>query len=138
MLYVILRYFETGARKYLYLLAIALVIHFIDKETSFMYAAMLLLFLAVYFIARVTRNAWHDVFSVSRLHHCACHRTLIIWCRHRDWNRRTNTGILGATEVASPAIPSAAAPLQSTSGAASPATLLLLAEILALIGADIS
>ena len=63
MLYVILRYFETGARKYLYLLAIALVIHFIDKETSFMYSAMLLLFLAVYFIARVTRNAWHDIFS---------------------------------------------------------------------------
>ena len=69
MLYVILRYFETGARKYLYLLAIALMIHFIDKETSFMYAAMLLLFLAIYFIVRITRKPWNDIYAIQEIYH---------------------------------------------------------------------
>src|SRR5512140_2073782 len=39
MLYVVLRYFETGKPRYLYLLAAVLVLHFIDKETAFMYSA---------------------------------------------------------------------------------------------------
>ena len=60
MLYAVLRYLEAGDRKYLYVLAAALLLHFIDKETSFMYTAELLLFLAVYFVARVTRQAWAD------------------------------------------------------------------------------
>ena len=58
MLYVILRYLETGATKYIYLLAAALVLHFTTKETSFIYAAQALIFLAIYFIARVTRAPW--------------------------------------------------------------------------------
>ena len=61
MLYAVLRYLEGGERRYLYLLAVTLVLHFIDKETAFMYTAELLLFLAVYFIARVTRRAWNDI-----------------------------------------------------------------------------
>src|SRR5512141_3140782 len=60
MLYAVLRYLEAGERRALYILAGALVLHFIDKETSFMYAAELLLFLAVYFIFRVTRRVWDD------------------------------------------------------------------------------
>src|SRR5512138_551346 len=48
MLYAVLRYLEDGQRRFLYLLAVTLVLHFIDKETSFMYSAELLLFLAVY------------------------------------------------------------------------------------------
>ncbi|MEW5942197.1 MAG: flippase activity-associated protein Agl23, partial [Chloroflexota bacterium] len=35
MLYVILRYLETGGKKYLYLLSLALILHFASKETSF-------------------------------------------------------------------------------------------------------
>ncbi len=58
MLYVVLRYLETGRHRYLYLLTISLVIHFLDKETSFIYAAQLLLYLVIYFISRVTRQAW--------------------------------------------------------------------------------
>ncbi|MGA7194186.1 MAG: flippase activity-associated protein Agl23 [Anaerolineales bacterium] len=135
MLYVILRYFETGARKYLYLLAIALVIHFIDKETSFMYSAMLLLFLAVYFIARVTRNTWHDVSSYRGFIIALAAGLLLFGVGIGIGIAGRNLGTLGATEVASPAVPSATSPLQSTAGAASPATYLLLAGILALIAA---
>ncbi|HSQ38606.1 MAG TPA: flippase activity-associated protein Agl23, partial [Anaerolineales bacterium] len=58
MLYVMLRYLETGGRKYIYLLSAALLLHFTSKETSFIYAAQALLFLAIYFIARVTRKPW--------------------------------------------------------------------------------
>ena len=61
MLYVVLRYLEDGQRKFLYLLAAALLLHFIDKETAFIYSAELLIFLAVYFVARVTRRVWDDV-----------------------------------------------------------------------------
>ena len=61
MLYVVLRYFESGERKFLYLLSFTVVLHFIDKETSFIYAAQLLLFLFIYFIYKVTHNAWDDV-----------------------------------------------------------------------------
>ena len=103
MLYVILRYFETGARKYLYLLAIALVIHFIDKETSFMYSAMLLLFLAVYFIARVTRNAWHDVSSYRGFIIALAAGLLLFGVGIGIGIAGRNLGTLGATEVASPA-----------------------------------
>ena len=56
MLYSVLRYLEGGERKYLYLLAATLLLHFIDKETAFMYAAELLIFLSVYWIAGVTRR----------------------------------------------------------------------------------
>ncbi len=135
MLYVILRYFETGARKYLYLLAIALMIHFIDKETSFMYSAMLLLFLAVYFIARVTRNAWHDISSYRGFIITLAVGLLLVVVGMGIGIAGRNLGTLGATEVASPSIPSATSPLRSTAGAASPATFLLLAGILALIAA---
>jgi len=66
LLYAVLRYFESGAPRYLFLVTIALVIHFLDKETSFIYAAQLLLFLAVYFIARVTRKPWEGKSSFYR------------------------------------------------------------------------
>jgi len=58
MLYAILRHLEVGGKKYLLLLSAALALHFLTKETSFIYTAQALLFLAIYFIAQVTRRAW--------------------------------------------------------------------------------
>ena len=58
MLYAILRHLEAGGKKYLYLLAAAWVLHFTAKETAYIYAAEALLFLAVYFLAQVTRKPW--------------------------------------------------------------------------------
>lgn len=57
-LYSILRYFETGRAKYLYLLTLATVLHFTSKETAFIYTAQALIFLAIYFIGRVTSRPW--------------------------------------------------------------------------------
>jgi predicted membrane-bound mannosyltransferase/DNA-binding beta-propeller fold protein YncE len=58
MLYSILRYFETGKSKYLYLIAGAIVIHYLTKETSFIYTAQILIYLAVYFLVRVLQKPW--------------------------------------------------------------------------------
>ena len=60
MLYAILRYLESGGSKYLYMLTIALIIHFADKETSFIYALQAFVFLAVYFVIQITRKPWED------------------------------------------------------------------------------
>src|SRR5690349_16808651 len=60
MLYAILRYLESGGSKYLYLLTIVLVIHFADKETSFIYALQAFVFLAACFIIQITKRPWQD------------------------------------------------------------------------------
>jgi len=58
MLYSILRYFETGKPKYVYLIAGSLIIHYLTKETSFIYTAQILIYLAIYFLARVIQKPW--------------------------------------------------------------------------------
>ncbi|PWH16243.1 MAG: hypothetical protein DDG60_04370 [Anaerolineae bacterium] len=60
MLYAVLRYFETGEARYLFILAGAQVMHFTVKETAFIYDALLLIFLAAYLIVRITRQPWHN------------------------------------------------------------------------------
>jgi predicted membrane-bound mannosyltransferase/DNA-binding beta-propeller fold protein YncE len=60
MLYAILRHLEVGGKKYLYILAAALALHFTAKETSFIYTAQALLFLAFYFIVKVSRTKWKE------------------------------------------------------------------------------
>lgn len=60
MLYAVLRHLELGGKKYLYLLAAALALHFTSKETSYIYVAELLIYLAIYFFAKVTRHPWRD------------------------------------------------------------------------------
>ncbi len=58
MLYSVLRYFETGKAKYIYLIAGSIVIHYLTKETSFIYTAQILIYLAVYFLVRVLQKPW--------------------------------------------------------------------------------
>lgn len=60
MLYAVLRYLEEGQSKFLFLMSGALIIHYADKETSFIYSAEILLFLGVLFLLQVTRRAWEN------------------------------------------------------------------------------
>jgi predicted membrane-bound mannosyltransferase/DNA-binding beta-propeller fold protein YncE len=60
MLYAILRHLEVGGKKYLLMVAAALALHFTTKETSFIYTAQALLFLAIYFISQITRRPWEE------------------------------------------------------------------------------
>jgi len=50
MLYAMLRYIEGGNRKWMYILTFSIAIHFCTKETSYIYAAQLLIFLAAVFL----------------------------------------------------------------------------------------
>jgi len=59
-LYAILRYLEAGKPRYLFLLSAATALHFITKETAFIYTAQALLFLSIILIARITRAPWKD------------------------------------------------------------------------------
>ena len=57
-LWAILRYLETGKDRYTFALTAVTALHFAAKETSFIYSAQALLFLAIYFIYRISKNPW--------------------------------------------------------------------------------
>jgi len=57
-IWALLRYLETGLARYMYWLTAATVLHFASKETSFIYTAQALIFLAGYFIYRISRITW--------------------------------------------------------------------------------
>jgi len=56
----ILRYLEKGENWTLYLLTTITALHFATKETSYIYTAQLLLFLAFLFMVRIARRQWPD------------------------------------------------------------------------------
>jgi uncharacterized protein (TIGR03663 family) len=60
MLYAMLRYIESGEKKYIFMVTAVTVLHFSSKETSFIYTAQALIFLGIYFIAQITRKPWEN------------------------------------------------------------------------------
>src|SRR4030066_671481 len=59
MLWSMLRYMDTAKPKFLYIFTAVTVLHFCTKETSFIYVAQALLFLALYLIYRLTQRNWN-------------------------------------------------------------------------------
>lgn len=59
MLWSVLRYMDTAKPKYLYIFTAVTVLHFCTKETSFIYTAQALLFLALYLVYRLTQRKWN-------------------------------------------------------------------------------
>ena len=60
MIYAVLRHMEKGDDLSLYLLTGSIVMHFITKETSFIYMAQLLVFLALIFVKEIQRAFSHN------------------------------------------------------------------------------
>ena len=58
MIYATLRYFESGENRFLYLISGSFVLHYLTKETSFIYNAEMLIFLAGLFIILLIRRTW--------------------------------------------------------------------------------
>jgi uncharacterized protein (TIGR03663 family) len=58
MLWSLLRYLETGQSRYLLWLLGSISLHFATKETSYIYVAELLVFLAVHFIYQLLQKPW--------------------------------------------------------------------------------
>ena len=58
LLYGIFRYLEKGDSKSMFIVMLATVLHFITKETSFIYTAQYLLLMAVLFVNEVLKARW--------------------------------------------------------------------------------
>ena len=59
-LYAVLRYLEVGKDKFLLLLAGIFALQFTTKETAYIYAAQILLFLLLFFLKRIYEKNWVD------------------------------------------------------------------------------
>jgi uncharacterized protein (TIGR03663 family) len=101
----ILRYMESSENRYLYYLTAATVLHFTAKETAFIYTAQALLFLAIYFVNRVTRRPWPEMnyrrlFSIALVIAFA-----FLTIAGGSILISRSLGTIGSTETAAPAIP---------------------------------
>jgi predicted membrane-bound mannosyltransferase/sugar lactone lactonase YvrE len=61
MLYALLHYLEKGDKLSLYLLVGAVMMHFVSKETAFIHAALLLIFLGAIVFLKLPKTRWSDV-----------------------------------------------------------------------------
>ena len=136
LLYSILRYLETGEKKYLYFITAATVLHFTAKETAFIYTAQALIFLGIYFIVRVTSRKWQNNDSLYNVFIIALAAVVLlagIGAGLGYINRHAET--LSSTETAAPADPATgiAPPSAPTTGSIS--RILFGAAFLLLLGA---
>ncbi len=115
MLYSMLRYFETGKAKFIYLISGSLLLHFLTKETAFIYAAMALIYLAVYFLIRVLRKPWEEnSFEYRGFVYSLLATILLVGGAVAVAKFGATSAALDASQTASPAIPSDAAGLIPT------------------------
>lgn len=137
MLYAMLRHLEVGGKKYLLILAAALALHFTSKETSFIYVAEALIYLAVYFVARVTRKPWENAISDYRAFIVSLGVALLLAVAALAYGMYArDTGTLSATQTAMPANPNLAADVrQAASSAALPLKTLAAAALGFLVSA---
>ncbi len=130
MLYAILRYLETKERKYLYYTTLALALHYTSKETSFIYTAQALLFLAIYFVAQVTRRPWVKVEHYRSFVIALAVAVLLAGLTVGFGILGRETGTLTGTETAPPLDPTTApSPLDAPGGSISPLTILGIASV---------
>jgi len=140
MLYAILRHLEVGGKKYLYLLAASLVLHFTTKETSFIYTAQALLFLAIYFIAQVTRRQWKDAEKDYRSFLISLGAAILLAAAAVGYGMfMRDAGITAGTETAMPSNPAGMPPSLIAPEAApvSPTIFIALAVLIALVFAAV-
>src|ERR1044071_1399904 len=106
MLYAILRYMESGSSKYLYLVSGALIVHFADKETSFIYALQAFLFMAIYWVVKITREPWKENEALFRRFIVAMAAgALLLGAGATLAYVHKSSATLSSTETAAPAVP---------------------------------
>ncbi len=141
MLYAILRHLEVGGKKYLLLLSAALILHYTAKETAFIYTAQALIYLAVYFIAQVTRRPWKNAEKDYRSFIIALGIAVLFTGLTVGYGLyMRDTATLGGSETAVPSDPGTiAAPITAPESASISPTLivLVLAIFVALVVAAI-
>ena len=142
LLYAVLRYLESGEKKYIYFVTLATVLHFTSKETAFIYTAQALLFLGFLFLYRVTKTPWENqersyrwfivLLAVGAILISAGIGTLAL--------TKNSASTLSITETAAPANPSGESTASENGvpgGLSFLSTLLLELGILAIAGAGV-
>jgi len=136
LLYSVLRYLDSGEKKYLYFITAATVLHFTSKETAFIYTLQAWVFLAIYFIVRVTSQKWQDrenLYNVFIIMLAAVVLIAGVGAGFGYINR--HEGTLSSTETAAPADPTTGIALPSVPATASASTILFSTAVLLLLGA---
>ncbi|MBI3339649.1 MAG: TIGR03663 family protein [Chloroflexi bacterium] len=136
MLYVMLRYLETGYKRYIYLVTAALILHFVDKSTAFIYSAQALLFLASYFIIRITRRPWANIGVYRAFIISLSAAVLLIAATLGTAAISKGAGTITGSETVLPANPAGTtSPLTQTASPLSPTTIPVVAALAALAAA---
>jgi len=137
LLYAILRYLDSGEKKYLYFITAATVLHFTSKETAFIYTLQAWIFLGAYFIFRVTAREWPEdkfnYYNIFIILLAAAVLLVIVGVGIGYVNHQT--GLLNPTETAAPADPSTGVALPDAPTRGSGSTYLYAAAFLLLLGA---
>jgi predicted membrane-bound mannosyltransferase/DNA-binding beta-propeller fold protein YncE len=136
LLYSVLRYLDSGEKKYLYFITAATVLHFTAKETAFIYTAQVLIFLGIYFIVRVTSRKWHnrdDLYNIFIIMLAAVVLLAGVGAGFGYINR--HEGTLSNMETAAPADPTTGIALPSAPSTVSISTILFGAAFFLLLGA---
>jgi len=135
MLYTMLRHMEVGGKKYLLMLAAALALHFTSKETSFIYTAQALLFLAFYFIVQVTKRPWREAEGDYRGFIIALSVTVLLAGAAAGYGLYTrDAATISGTETAAPANPELISPAAPHEAATFSVTMILaIAAVIALV-----
>lgn len=139
LLYAILRYLESGEKRYLYFVTAATVLHFTSKETAFIYTAQALIFLGVYLIIRVTGQKWQNRENLYNLFIILLAGAVLlagVGAGVGYMNR--HGGPLSSAETAAPANPLTGPTLPAAPMPVSVSTILFIAAALILIGAAVT
>ena len=140
LLYAMLRYLETGRTRYLTLVTLATILHFVAKETAFIYTAQAIIFLGVHFIIQITRKPWQEnqrLFRTFMIALVAGSILLGMGAAVTYLNRPHET--LSGTETAAPSNPTEApSPFAPTSEGSSIGTILLAMGAMILVGAGLA
>jgi predicted membrane-bound mannosyltransferase/DNA-binding beta-propeller fold protein YncE len=137
-LYAVLRHLEVGGKKYLYLLAASLMLHFTSKETSYIYVAELLIYLAIYFFAKTTRHPWRENLADYRAFVISMSVAVLLAGATAGYYLYSHdSATLSGTETAMPSDPLAgASPEMAAAAATNPLIIILaVATIIAFIAA---
>jgi predicted membrane-bound mannosyltransferase/sugar lactone lactonase YvrE len=105
MLWAMLRYIETGQKRYLFYTILMTALHFTTKETAFIYTAQALVFLGLYQVYRVSLQNWKRPEHRNRFLIALIIALLLVGAAAGLHLAGRGAANLSATETASPAIP---------------------------------
>lgn len=106
-IWAMLRYLETGGRRYLIYLTAATILHFTAKETAFIYTAQALLFLAIYLVYRLIVQPWQDSQHRRPFLIALLVGVLLFSVAAGSLFLSSGAGDLSSTETVAPAVPGA-------------------------------